>query len=47
MSNLEIRRVHLPQAAEAQGVVIVVDVICVHSSSVVANLRNASTDGTK
>ena len=27
MSNLEIRRVHRPQAAEAQGVVIVIDVI--------------------
>lgn len=27
MSDLEIRRVHLPQAAKAQGVVIVIDVI--------------------
>ena len=27
MSNLEIKRVYLPQASEAQGVVIVIDVI--------------------
>lgn len=35
MSNFEIRRVHLPQAAAAQGVVIVIDVI--RAFSVAAN----------
>jgi 2-phosphosulfolactate phosphatase len=41
MSNLEIRRVHLPQAAEAQGVVIVIDVIRAFSVAAYAFSRGA------
>jgi 2-phosphosulfolactate phosphatase len=41
MSNLEIRRVYLPQAAEAQGVVIVIDVIRAFSVAAYAFSRGA------
>lgn len=41
MSNLEIRHVHLPKAAEAQGVVIVIDVIRAFSVAAYAFSRGA------
>lgn len=41
MSNLEIRRVYLPQAAEALGVVIVIDVIRAFSVAAYAFSRGA------
>ncbi len=41
MSNLEIRRLHLPQAGETQGVVIVIDVIRAFSVAAYACLRGA------
>ena len=41
MSNLEIRRVHLQEATQAQGVVIVIDVIRAFSVAAYALSRGA------